>query len=57
MYYGDASRPQDRVTDSAMHDLFRQHDLPGDPVLDTVWDSRTRPPVLTWAFRRLARIR
>jgi hypothetical protein len=22
-----------------------------------LWGSRTRPPVLTWAFRRLARIR
>jgi hypothetical protein len=23
----------------------------------SLWGSRTRPPVLTWAFRRLARIR
>ena len=26
-------------------------------VLRRLWGSRTRPPVLTWAFRRLARIR
>ena len=26
-------------------------------LLVTLWGSRTRPPVLTWAFRRLARIR
>ena len=25
--------------------------------VDTVWDSRTRPPVLTWTFRRPVHIR
>jgi hypothetical protein len=24
---------------------------------ENLWGSRTRPPVLTWLFRRLARIR
>ena len=58
----DSSMTSDQTVHTARQALGRQHGwqvswLPGQLVdRSSVWGSRTRPPVLTWAFRRPADI-
>src|ERR1035441_6519616 len=55
---GSSRDPRDELIDRLRAEnqrlLAENEDLTGRLAL---WGSRTRPPVLTWAFRRLARIR